>query len=473
MDKSQGRIKYLAKNTAIFALGNLATKVISFFLVPLYTGILTTSEYGIVDLINTTVIIVVPLLIVNISEAIMRFSLDKDADYNKIMSVGLLWSVLSIPLGMLLVPILELYSDLKPYEWLVYLYTVSLALNQVFFSYLRGKEQLLEFSIGNIVQTLLIASFSIVFLCILKMRIDGYLEAYILANLITCIYAFVVGDIKETILRFSIDKSLALQMIRYSIVLVPNTFMWWIINSSDRIMVTAMVGTAANGIYAISYKVPSMIQIFSNIFNQAWTYSAIKENESRDRADYCNKVYAAVTAIAMISGVGILTVIKPFLRYYVTEDYFAAWEYTPFLVIGYVFVTMGAFLATSYTVNKDSKGFLFSGCSGAITNILLNYILIPIMGVGGAALATGISYIAVFFYRVLDTRKYMKIDVFGRRNIIATIVLFIAALTLYINSAFGQGLLIIEAIFEIMLFYDVWKPMIRVILNKVKAKICK
>ena len=78
------RTGYLMKNTALFALGNLGTKIISFFLIPLYTKVLTTEQYGIVDLVVTISTIVVPILSLNIAEAVMRFNLDKDADKDKI-----------------------------------------------------------------------------------------------------------------------------------------------------------------------------------------------------------------------------------------------------------------------------------------------------------------------------------------------------------------------------------------------------
>lgn len=340
-------------------------------------------------------------------------------------------------------------------------------MSQIFLSYLRGEEKLLQLSIGNIIQTFSIACFSILFLCHFQLRTRGYLLAYIIANIITCIYAFIVGDVKKVVSNFEIDKRLTSEMIKYSIVLVPNTFMWWIINSSDRVMVATMIGTVENGIYAISYKIPSMIQIFSNIFNQAWTYSAIREDESKDREVYSNRVYNGVTAVAMISGVGVLAIIKPFLKYYVGNDYYIAWKYTPFLVVGYVFVTMGAFLATTYTVNKDSKGFLFSGCSGAITNIILNFLLIPCMGIAGAAVATGLSYIVVFFYRVIDTKKYMRINAFGRIQILGTAVLCIAVGTLFIDSFIGQIFLLIETAVELLIFYDVWILLVKNIAKNV------
>lgn len=466
MPNFEKRNRYLVKNTAIFAVGNLAPKIIAFFMVPIYTNVLNTSEYGVVDLINTISMIAIPFLILNISESIMRFSLDKGADYYKIMSVGLVIALLSLLIGFFFIPILRSFDGIKDYVWMIYFYTISLGLSQIFLSYLRGTERLIQFSIGNIIQTLAIGGLNVFFLCNLKLQIKGYFGAYILANLITCIYAFWIGNIKNVIRNFNIDTALAIRMIKYSFVLIPNTFMWWIINSSDRIMVTAMIGAAANGIYAISYKIPSMIQIFSNIFNQAWTYSAIRENESEDRDEYSNKVYYRITAMALMSGVGILAIIKPFLHYYVSAEYYIAWMYTPFLIIGYVFITMGAFLATTYTVNKNSKGFLFSSCCGAVINVILNFLLIPIFGINGAAISTGISYIAVFIYRVIDTRKYFKIDIFNKRHLMAIGILLLASVTIYINSILGQVLLIAETAVQFAIFTDIWKPIVKFIYKK-------
>lgn len=466
MPNFEKRNRYLVKNTAIFAVGNLAPKIIAFFMVPIYTNVLNTSEYGIVDLINTISMIAIPFLILNISESIMRFSLDKGADYNKIMSVGLVIALLSVLIGFFFIPISRSFDGIKDYVWMIYFYTISLGLSQIFLSYLRGTERLIQFSIGNIIQTLAIGGLNVFFLCNLKLQIKGYFGAYILANLITCIYAFWIGNIKNVIRNFNIDTALAIRMIKYSFVLIPNTFMWWIINSSDRIMVTAMIGAAANGIYAISYKIPSMIQIFSNIFNQAWTYSAIRENESEDRDEYSNKVYYRITAMALMSGVGILAIIKPFLHYYVSAEYYIAWMYTPFLIIRYVFITMGAFLATTYTVNKNSKGFLFSSCCGAVINVILNFLLIPIFGINGAAISTGISYIAVFIYRVIDTRKYFKIDIFNKRHLMAIGILLLASVTIYINSILGQVLLIAETAVQFAIFTDIWKPIVKFIYKK-------
>ena len=82
------RTKYLFKNTIIFTIGNLASKLIAFFLIPLYTNVLTTKEYGTIDLVITICTIAVPILTLNIMEGIMRFNLDEKSNKNKITKKG-------------------------------------------------------------------------------------------------------------------------------------------------------------------------------------------------------------------------------------------------------------------------------------------------------------------------------------------------------------------------------------------------
>ena len=94
-------------------------------------------------------------------------------------------------------------------------------------------------------------------------------------------------------------------------------------------MVTAMVGAAANGIYAISYKVPTVLSAMSTVFNQAWSYSAIKEDKSEDRVSFNNRMFDKIFRLQIILTTGLLMVIKPFIAVYVSDAYYTSWRYTP------------------------------------------------------------------------------------------------------------------------------------------------
>ena len=459
----QQRNKYLLKNTVIFSIGNFGTKIISFFLVPLYTNILTTREYGTVDLIYTIGMVLVPLLTLNIGESIMRFALDKDADCDKIMSTGITILIFGAIIGLLILPIANLFESVSNYSIYIYLYTLTLAFSQIFLCYLRGKEFLLKYSIGNIIQSLTIAIFNIIFLIGMKKGIEGYLMAYILANVCTGLYGFWAGKVNLVIKKYSIDIELSKNMIKYSVVLIPNSFMWWIMNSSDRMMVSAMISVTANGVYAVAYKIPTLLSTITTIFNQAWSYSAIREDESEDKEEYNNRVYENLVTIVIVVATGLLMIMKPFLSVYVGKEYYTAWHYVPYLIVGFVFMTLGSFIATSYTVHKDSMGFLISGTVGALLNLILNFILIPMMGVSGAAFATCISYFGVFVYRIKDTQKYIKLRVFKRKQICGYALLILSAMTCYLDNCIGQTLLVIDFICIILLNKEFVKGMLKII----------
>lgn len=459
----------MIKNTAIFALGSLGTKIISFFMVPLYTNVLTTEQYGIVDLVATISTIVVPILSLNIAESVMRFDLDKGADKDENTKIGLTVLFFGCVAGMLLIPILRLFDKVADLRFLVYFYIIFLASRNVLLYDLRGKEFLFYYSIGNILQTLLIAGLNIVFLVVFDLGICGYLLAYILSFAITAAYAFVVGKCYKAI-KVPLNRTKMAEMLKYSIVLIPSSLMWWVMDSSDRIMVTVMVGAAANGIYAVSYKLPTLIATFTSIFTQAWSYSAIKEEGADDEEEYNNRVYKKVVSISMLIGIAMLCVIKPFLTLYVSESYRTAWKYTPFLIVGMVYLTLGSFMATSYTVHKDSFGHLASGSLGALLNIGLNFALIPLMRVYGAAIATCTSYIVVFIFRAFHTKKYIRYEVMNAEFVMGTVLLLLSAGLIYSNSFYAQLMQIGCVLVALLVYKSVWKPYLIVFVKRIRGK---
>lgn len=470
LKQSESRGRYLAKNTAIFAIGNVASRLISFFLVPLYTNILTTAEYGVVDLVNTLCTVLAPILILNINEAVMRFALDKGANYKKIMSTGLTVFVGAIFLGVLVIPASSLFSEVTQYSTYIYFYTVTLAGSQLFLCYLRGKENIAFYSVGNVLQTMTIALFNILFLAVLHKGIKGYFLAYIISNIITILFAFIAGNVREVIRDYKFDIKLTKAMAAYSVVLIPNTFMWWIMNSSDRVMVTSIVGVAANGIYAVSYKLPSLVSTMTGIFNQAWSYSAIREDGAADEDEYNNMVFDRLISIVMLLSIALLTIVKPFLRLYVGMDYYSAWEYTPFLIIGSAYLTLATFMATSYTVHKDSFGYLFSATFGAALNIILNFLLIPIIHVYGAAFATCISYIAVFVFRLIHTKKYIKYNIKNKEFIGGSVFLILSSISLFLDNSFGVIIQSIILLLAVWLYAKTWIPTVRQIAKKIARR---
>lgn len=410
----KNRNKYLLKNTAVFAIGNFASKFISFFLVPLYTNALIAAEYGTADLLYTLCNFLVPLFTLNIVEGVLRFSLDKYANEKNIVRVACQMLIPLMVIGLISVPIVSLFDNFRDYVWHFYAYMISVGVSNIFLIILKGQEKLKEYAFGNVLHTILITALNLIFLLWLKMGISGYFLAYIIANILTAAYALWKANIANLLRGTSFDKSLFKKMASYSVVLIPTSFMWWIMNFLDRAMITGMVGPADSGIYAISYKLPSILTTVSSVFMQAWLFSAVKNKDDEDNTEYTNRIFNALSFV--IIGVSLLMVVftKQIFSVYVAPEYYVAWECVPCLMVGHIFLTLSTFISTSYNVNKDSRGFLKSASIGAVVNLVLNAILIPLLGMQGAAIATTISYMSVFTYRLINTRKYVKIQLTPR-----------------------------------------------------------
>lgn len=445
------RSRYLFKNVAIFTVGSFGTRFITFLLVPIYTAILNTEQYGVIDLLYTICTVLAPMITLNIGEGIVRFCLDKNADCKRIMRYGFLAVFWGAVIGLAVIPISNLFQISKPYGIYIYLCSLSLGCSQVFLLYLRGRELLLQYSIANIIQSFAVALFNIFLLVVMNMGVKGYFLAYILGNIVTIIYSAYAGKTFTALVSFRINKNELKSIYHFSAALIPNTLMWWIMNASDRIMITWLLGASANGVYTIAYKLPAFVSVCSTIFNQAWSYSAIKENDSEDKEAYSNKVFGKICFLTLLSAGFIIMVLKPLLRVYVSLAYFSAWKYTSILLIGNVFLLLASFLGTTYIVTKNSMGMLKSGVFGAVPNVVLNLLLIPAIGIYGAAVATSFSYFLVFVYRVKNTKRDLYIKILKKEYIIPFVILLGMAFTTYISGWKGQTVLVIE--WTVMVFY--------------------
>ena len=436
--------KYFLKNTAIFALGNVGTKLINFFLVPLYTYVLTTEQYGMVDFAFSCAALIEPIIMCNIGEAVMRFLMDRTEDENEVASTALVFILGGIFLGLVCIPVFYAVPTLRPFAVQSYLYVVLFATHLVVLYYLRGKEQLMQYTMCSLLTTFLIGLFNILFLVGFHWGVQGYFRAYNLAYLIVIIVAIVWGKEYTVVQHFHLNRDLTRKMFRFSIALVPNAMLWWMVNSSDRIMVTAMQGVSVNGLYTVSYKIPSLLTMASGIFMQAWTYSAVREKQLNASDDYSNQMFQKLFFfMAMVSG-GLLFGLKFAFRVLFAPDYFIAWSYAPPLILGFFLMAMSTFVGTSYYVEKNTVGTMLSALSGAVINVILNFILIPSYGALGASIATCISYFVILLYRLVDTRRYLPIHILKPRLLANLFLLLLMTVSIYSGNQIWNVLLLGE-----------------------------
>lgn len=457
----------LIKNIGVLTISNFGSKLFSFFLVPLYTAILSTEEYGNFDFITTTVSLLIPIFTLNISEAALRFLLDKDKDKKDICKISIRIVLISIVIVTLLsiankfFGIIDLLNNYLGYFIVYYIVLVIYTYAQ---NITRGLDKISDVAIGGVINSLFMLILNILFLVILKLGLDGYFLASIIANVISTAYLLISIKYHKLINCKKIkNHNLQKEMINYSKPLMMNSIGWWINNVSDRYIVIYLCGAAANGVYSVSYKIPSILSIFQTIFNQAWGISAVKEFDKDDKDHFFKNVYSSYNFL-MVFCCSILIILSKILAHFLyLREFYSAWQYMPFLMISIVFGSLSGLLGGVFSAVKDSKILGGTTILGAILNIILNLILVYKIGIIGAAIATAISYFIVWAIRLITSRKYIRFNINLKRDILSYILLIGQSIILVLMNQMTLTYLleIIILIIELILYHDEIKRTIK------------
>lgn len=405
--------KKLFNNSFIFAVGRLGSSLISVLLVPIYTYYLSTTEFGTVDLVITTVNMFLPIVSVSMFEAVLRFVMDEKSEGNTVLNNALFVSMVGFLISLLLLPVI-LYSGFQNKKSIViymYLLLFTNIIERIFSEFTRSIGRIKVFAINGILLTFLIGILNILFLVVFKTGVSGYFTSMILANIISTIY--LCYNLRNSIsLKFSLLKIDEMKvLIKYSVPLIPNTIMWWLINASSRYFITYFVGVSSNGLFAVASRIPTLINLINQIFTQAWQLSAIEEYESQDKSSFYSKVFNYLSSI-MLMGVGVLLVgLKPLFIYFFSTEYFGSWRTVPFLLLGAVFSCFSGFLGTNYVASKETKGVFKTSVYGGLLSLILNFLLIPVWGIIGAGISSMCSFFTMWIIRYFDTKNYVKMNI--------------------------------------------------------------
>lgn len=427
------KYKNLFFNTALLAIGSFSSKFILFFMVPLYTSVLSTEEYGITELMITSVNLIIPFITLSINDAILRFSLDKDIDSKEVLKNTFFILIFSSLIVILFKPLIELYKPIE--EWSMY-FIIILVL-QMFRSsislYLKSSDKVKVYSIDNVLYTICLATFNMIMLLIFDMGIYGYFISMIISMIISIIYQIIYGNLIYEVKVSKVNISLLKNMIIYSTPLICNAVSWWIINSSDRFMLEYFTTTSQVGIYSVAAKIPSLVTSVLSVFIQAWLISSIKEYEESKDPEFYKNVFSFYSIFMICMTSLFMIVIKPFIHIYVSYEFRIAWRYAPILLLAAIFTSYYGFFTSIYKAEKKNMKEVKITFMSALINIILNLITIPKYGIMGATISTMTTNLLVAVYCIVDSRKFFMFSIDFTKLIINLIIVIIQALVVIVD----------------------------------------
>ncbi len=462
--------KKLLNNSLVFGIGNLGTKLIIFILVPLYTYHLTTSEYGMVELLTTTISMLMPVITLSIVDSVLRFVMDRNYDKQAVLVNSFFVIIIGFILLLLAYPILNIVLPFDRYILYFYIIILVQSTNNNLNQFIRAKGFVKLFAVNGIITAFVLLICNILFLVFLDWGIAGYLISVVIANIVSIIFAFSAGNIWLDFKVKKINLTLMKEMLLYSIPLMPNAIMWWVMELSDRYIITYFLGLSANGLYAVASKIPGILNIVNSIFFQAWQMSAIEEAESKEKSIFFSNIFNVFSILMLVSTSLILAHLKFIIDFVLADNYFEAWKYVPLLLLGVVFSSYSGFLGTNYIAAKKTTGVFKTSVVGAIINIVCNILLVPRIGIYGAAFGTMLSFAVIWVLRIIDTKQFVSIKINVKKLLLTLIVISIQIGALYQNFKFEYLLQLSLFLLLVLVNYHEIRVLLKKLINVVLKK---
>lgn len=396
----------LAVGTGIYAVGTFGTKILMFLIMPLYTYYLDTSEMGTYDLLISIIGLLIPIISLQISDAVYRWSIQENIESILYLRAAYQFLILNSFIAFVAILVVDFFI---PIPYLMYFLAAlfSAMYFQINQKILRGLKRQWLFAISGIVYTSVFLLLNVIQLCVLGMGITSLFVSYIAANMIgiITIAAFekriCINILKKT------DPQILKILLSYSIPLIPNYLSWWIVDSSDKYIVLFFLGISSNGILAIAHKFPTVLQSVFGLFLNSWQDFAIA-NEKADKS-FFTAVFQKLYRLSFMLIWILVPLTKLFVWIVMGKDYKIACDFIPFYYLGAIFQVYSSFYGVGYLRTKNTKGAFSSSIYGAIINAVINICLIKFVGLQAAAISTFMSFFIMWLIREKQNKKELGI----------------------------------------------------------------
>lgn len=471
------RYTRLGKNTLLVFIGNAGSKAISLLMLPFYTRWLSVEDYGTTDIITVYTLLLMGLVTACISDAIFIFPKGQTQERQKsYFSSGMAFAILVLILTAFLFKVAhfiftynKVTNTFTENLWSIYGLLGAMFLQSYVQQFVRSIDKMKVYSITGIVATACTALYS--FLFIPAWGVIGFVAAMILAYLSAALYSFLASGAYKYLALKSVAKAPCIEMLTYSIPLIPNDIMWWLVTALNRPLMESYLGMHSVGIYAVASKLPGILSMMFTIFTTSWQISVLEEFGKEGYNDFFNKTFRLLMAGLMFLFFGITICSKLIISIFAAEQFFDAWRYVPVLTLGVVFSCISGFAGSNFSATRESKYFFYSSVWGAVAAIGINFLLIPYMGMMGAAISSLLSYVIISISRIAYGWKYVKIQNLVRHLLMLTFGILLIFVFLNIETESLKYLLItVLVVLLIAVNYDLRKDIMQAY-SKIYARI--
>lgn len=436
----ENKYKKLLKNTSWTLIGNAGSKILSFLLLPLYTRWLGTAGFGESDLVTTYSSFLVCIMTLSVSDAIFVFTKNQDDSIKKsYYTTSLVFELLLLAIwialfsgGSFIFKAFSLKNSFSDNLWYIYAIVFTTFLQQYSQQFILSLEKIKIYSFTGIVHALVTFVFS--YLLIPSLGVKGYILSMIISNLLTAFYSFSCSNSYRYISFNEVDKGKIREVLTYSIPLIPNGIMWWLVSALNRPVMEHNLDYSSIGIFSVANRFPGVITMVFTVFSVAWTISVFEEYGKDGFGRFYSNTFRYLFGIVAIVASFVVVFSDIIITIFAAPSFHDASIYMPLLIVGSVFSCMSSFFGTCFSVVKQSKYFFYSSVWGAATAIFFNFLLIPRWGIWGACLSVVASFIAMMISRYIYSKKFVKEGLLVTASIYGMLVVIESLIAIFVDN---------------------------------------
>lgn len=428
--------KALFKNTGIIAIGQVGTKLINFFLLPLYTTLLTKEEYGILDLVTTYSTFLVVIVGLQISQALFRYlatSREDRQQCSKIVSTSIAGTVVCSVLFCTIFVVVQPFITLK-YKWYLLAHILVSVFLQLMSGISRGLGKNGHYAVGNFLAASITLVLNVVAIAVLHLGVEAMLVSYLIGPFVGgCYLFFRCGVYRYMSLKKANYEDFKV-ILRYSLPLVPNELSWSVIHASDRVIVSAVLGVAANGLIAVASKFSAIYTTVFSMFNASWTEQVVLHYKDEGGPEYVSEMFDKVVTFFATMAIGIIACMPFVFDLLVKKEFSEAYNLVPLYMIAVFFNAVIGMISSIYLINNETKLVAISTMVAAGINIVAGVVLIHFIGIYAAPVSSICGYVAISVWRYIDVnRRHCKVHL-KKKNVMGLLIALFLSLMGYYSS---------------------------------------
>lgn len=430
-----GREKELARNTAILTLGKICTQSISFLLLPLYTALLDTAEYGSFDLLVTYGTLLLPLVNWQFDQGIFRFMLDRRDAFKmecELFSTVFLANCAQSVIYAVVLVCLKAFFHLN-YGYFLILYVVLHVFTALLLQFARGLGKSKVYAVASFISASATVVFNVITLVCFGMGLLGLFVSTLTAQFFTALYLCLAIKPWDFFELKAANIGLFKSVCRYSLPLIPNNLAWWVVNVSDRTVISYVLSVSVNGIYTVANKFSNVFISFYNIFNLSWTESVSLHFQDEDRDVFLSEMITTMYGLFACACLGIVACMPFVFPIMINNRYWEAYPQVLILMYAMLLRVVVGLYSCVYIALKESKKVAYTSTAAAIINIIVHLLLIHKIGLYAASISTLVAFGSMAIIRYFDVNKTVNMRI-SPAVLVSTLALAVVlAITYYMN----------------------------------------